>query len=134
MAAWAVTQSNRFKAAIMRAGISDWRSFHGRSILAGWDSIHYGDADPYEMDGVLSNFSPITHVKQVKTPTLIIHGEVDPVCPVEQAYSFHRALKDLGVETELVVYPREGHGVKEWAHVFDLKRRTLKWFVGRLTK
>ena len=134
MAAWAVTQSDRFKAAIMRAGISDWRSFHGRSALAGWDSVHYGDADPYELDGTLSKFSPITHVKRVKTPTLIIHGEIDPVCPVEQAYSFHRALKDLGVETELVVYPREGHGTNERAHRLDLRRRTLEWFVDRLTK
>ena len=134
MTAWAVTQTDRFKAAIMRAGISDWRSFHGRSTLAGWDSVHYGDADPYELDSTLSRFSPITHVKRVKTPTLIIHGEIDPVCPVEQAYSFHRALKDLGVETELVVYPREGHGTNERAHRLDLRRRTLEWFVDRLTK
>ena len=134
MTAWAVTQTDRFKAAVMRAGISDWRSFHGRSTLAGWESIHYGDADPYDLDGTYRKFSPIAHLKRVKTPTLIIHGELDPVCPVEQAYLFHRALKDLGVETELVIYPREGHGTKERAHRLDQRRRTVKWFVDRLAQ
>ena len=77
MTAWAVTQTDRFKAAVMRAGISDWRSFHGRSTIAGWESIHYVDADPYDPDGAYRKFSPIAHLKRVKTPTLIIHGELD---------------------------------------------------------
>jgi dipeptidyl aminopeptidase/acylaminoacyl peptidase len=132
MAAWAVTQTDRFKAALMRAGISDWRSFHGMTVISDWDSIYYGGADTWDPDGVYRRFSPITHVKNVKTPTLIIHGEVDRDVPVEQAYLFHRALRELGVEVELVVYPRERHGFQERNHILDAARRTVQWFAERL--
>lgn len=132
MTAWAVTQTERFKAAVMIAGISDWRSFHGRSRISDWDAIHYGDADPWDPDGVYRRFSPITHVKRVRTPTLIVHGEVDRDVPVEQAYMFYRALKELGQETELVVYPREPHGFKERTHIIDMYRRVTNWFSERL--
>jgi len=132
MSAWAVTQTDRFKAAVMAAGISDWRSFHGRSYLCDWDAIHYGGADPWDPDGIYRKFSPITHVKNVKAPTLIIHGEVDRDVPVEQAYLFYRALKDLGVETDLVIYPREPHGFGEKSHILDANRRTVNWFVEHL--
>jgi dipeptidyl aminopeptidase/acylaminoacyl peptidase len=132
MAAWAVTQTDRFKAALMRAGISDWRTFHGKTSITAWDSIFYGDADPWDPDGIFREFSPITHVKNAKTPTLIIHGEIDRDVPVEQAYLFHRALTELDVETELVVYPREPHGFSERAHILDSTRRTVDWFSERL--
>jgi dipeptidyl aminopeptidase/acylaminoacyl peptidase len=131
MTAWAVTQTTRFKAAVMGAGIASWRSFHGYSHLADWDASHFA-ADPYERDGVYDKFSPIAHVKRVRTPTLIVHGEVDRDVPVSQGYEFFRALKDLGVETQLVVYPREGHGFAEKNHVLDLARRTVEWFAGHL--
>ena len=119
-----------FKAAVMIAGVSDWRSFHGRSYLCDWDAIHYGDADPWDPDpnGVYQRFSPITYVKKARTPTLLLHGEEDWDVPVEQSYIFYRALKDLGVETELVVYPREPHGLKERNHILDSYRRTVDWF------
>ena len=128
MTAWAVTQTDRFKAAVMLAGISDWRSFHGRSYLCDWDAIHYGGADPWDPNGIFAPRSPITHVKNVVTPTLILHGEEDLDVPVEQGYFFYRALKDIGVETELVVYPREPHSIQEKAHVLDSNRRTVEWF------
>lgn len=132
MTAWAVTQTNRFKAAMMGAGISDWRSFHGKSYLSDWDAIHYGDADPWDPDGTLSKFSPINYVKNAQTPTLIIHGAEDEDVPVEQSYMFYRALTDLDVEVELVVYPREAHGPQERNHLLDLGRRIPEWFVKHL--
>lgn len=128
MTAWAVGRTDRFKAGAMFAGVSDWRSFHGRSYLCNWDSIHYGGADPWELDGVYKKFSPITYVKNVKTPVLITHGEEDWDVPVEQGYIFYRALKDLGVETELVVYPREPHGFVERNHIIDHHQRIVHWF------
>lgn len=132
MTAWAVTQTQRFRAAMMGAGISDWRSFHGKSHLCDWDAIHYGDADPWDPNGLYRKFSPITYVKRVRTPTLILHGEVDEDVPVEQSYLFYRALKDLGVEVELVVYPREPHGPRERNHLLDISRRVTEWFVKHL--
>jgi dipeptidyl aminopeptidase/acylaminoacyl peptidase len=132
MTAWAVTQTERFKAAMMGAGIADWRSFHGRSYLCDWDAIHYGDADPWDPDGTFKKFSPITYVKNARTPTLIVHGAQDGDVPVEQSFLFYRALQDLGVESELVMYPREPHGLQERNHMLDLGRRITEWFVKHL--
>jgi dipeptidyl aminopeptidase/acylaminoacyl peptidase len=130
--ALAVTQSDRFKAAVMGAGIADWRSFHGRSYLHIWDSIHYDDSDPYDVESAHARFSPINFVKNAKTPTLVLHGELDWDVPVEQGYQFFRALKDQGVDTRLVVYPREPHGVEEYEHQLDIAKRVRLWFEERL--
>lgn len=124
--AWAVSQTKRFRVAIMGAGISHWLSFHGRSALSAWDAIHY-QADPYEAHGLFHKFSPLSHARNITTPTLILHGEVDEDVPVEQSYLFYRALRDLGVPTELAVYPREAHGVEEYAHQLDMARRVMAW-------
>ena len=125
---WAVTQTDRFCAAVSIAGISDWRSFHGRSYLHTWDRIHYGDSDPYAPNSKHAQFSPIAHIKNVRTPSLILHGELDWDVPVEQSYQFYRGLKDLGVQAELVVYPLEPHGLTEKAHLLDAARRIPDWF------
>lgn len=128
MAAWAITQTNRFKCAMVGAGISDWRSFHGKSYLCDWDAKHYGNTDPWDPDGLYRTFSPITHVRNVTTPTLIIHGEKDDDVPVEQSYLLHRALKDLEISTELIIYPREPHGPQERNHITDINTRIISWF------
>ncbi len=125
-AAWAVSQTSRFKAAVMGAGISHWLSFHGKSALADWDGIHYATS-PYAANGLFQKFSPLTYYENFQTPTLILHGEKDEDVPVEQSYLFYRALKDKGVPTELVVYPREDHAVKERAHLLDMSQRVLEW-------
>jgi dipeptidyl aminopeptidase/acylaminoacyl peptidase len=125
-AAWAVSQTDRFQAAVMGAGISHWLSFHGRSCLSDWDAIYY-QASPYDSNGPFQRFSPLTYYDQLNTPTLILHGEVDQDVPVEQSQLFYRALKDKGVPTELVVYPREPHGVTERAHLLDMSRRVIDW-------
>jgi dipeptidyl aminopeptidase/acylaminoacyl peptidase len=125
-AAWAVSQTNRFRAAVMGAGISHWSSFHGKSALSDWDAIHYDDS-PYGGRGKFQKFSPLSYYENLQTPTLILHGAEDQDVPVEQAYLFHRALKDRGIPTELVVYPREDHAVKERAHLLDMSQRVLAW-------
>ena len=126
-AAWAVSQTNRFKAAVMGAGISHWLSFHGKSSLADWDAIHYAES-PYELTGRFQKFSPLSYYENLSTPTLILHGAEDQDVPVEQSYLFHRALKDKRVPTELIVYPREDHAIKERSHLLDMSRRVLAWF------
>jgi dipeptidyl aminopeptidase/acylaminoacyl peptidase len=60
-------------------------------------------------------------------PTLILHGETDPL-PIAQAYEFYHALKALGVETEMVVYPREGNSIEERAHQIDFQKGMLAWY------
>ena len=71
-------------------------------------------------------------MKRVETPTLMLHGEDDEDVPVEQSYLFHRALKDIGVRTELVVYPRENHGFVEYNHILDSTSRITSWFTNLL--
>ena len=127
MTAWAITQTDRFKAAMVGAGICNWRSFHGVAEIGTWDQISYR-ASPYEQGGRYDRFSPIHYVDRVRTPTLIVHGTDDIIVPVSQSYEFFRALKDHGVPTELVVYPREPHGFRERAHNIDRYWRYLEWF------
>ncbi len=126
MVAWAVSQTTRFKAAMMGAGVSDYHSFHAQTNIPDWD-MRFLMADPLENPDAYRARSAITFAKNVTTPTLILHGEKDVCVPVNQAYGFHAALRERNVPVELVVYPREGHGVQEREHVQDMEERILRW-------
>ncbi len=129
MAAWAVGQAGRFKAALMGAGISDWGMQVGVGEL-GTQEAGLGGSCGWESTGPHRHhqLSPISHASQVRTPVLILHGQDDTNVPVGQSTYFHRALCRYGVEHELVVYPREGHSIMERNHQIDLLRRTRAWF------
>lgn len=127
LSAWAVTQTHRFKAAMVGAGISDWSNMHAQTNIADADMLLLA-ADPLENPAVYSQHSPLTFAGKVKTPTLILHGENDPAVPVAQAYAFYRALRERNVPVECAVYPREGHGLSERDHVRDSIERQLSWF------
>jgi dipeptidyl aminopeptidase/acylaminoacyl peptidase len=129
MAAWAVGQTGRFKAALMSAGISDWGMLVGTGECGTMDGALAGSCGwegtgPHPHDRV----SPISFAAQVRTPVLIVHGEDDTNVPLGQAIYFHRALSQYGAEHELVIYPREGHGLRERNHQRDLLLRTRAWF------
>jgi dipeptidyl aminopeptidase/acylaminoacyl peptidase len=129
MTAWAVTRPQPempypFRAAVMGAGISNWMSFHGTAEIPAWDALFW-QASPYELDGPYHRFSPINHVHNVQAPTLILHGGDDTIVPASQAQEFYQALKELGVPTQLVIYPREGHPIQEREHQRDLLERIL---------
>ncbi len=127
MTAWAVTHSQRFRAAVMGAGICDFLSFHAQSNIPDWDE-RFIKADPVQTPESYRERSAIWNAAQVHTPTLIIHGEDDPCVPVSQAYAFYRALKARSVPTELAVYPREVHGFRERDHLRDVFERLVRWF------
>ncbi len=133
MTAWAVTQTNRFKAALMGAGVCDFHSFHAQSNIPDWDK-RILEADPLEQPEVYRAHSALTFARNVTTPTLIVHGESDESVPVNQAYAFYRALRERGVATELAVYPREGHGLRERDHSRDFQERMLRWFARYLAR
>jgi len=129
MAAWAIGQTDRFKAAAMFAGISDWGVLAGTGEYGAMDGVLAGSfgwegTGPHPHDRV----SPISFASRVRTPVLIVHGEDDTNVPLGQAIHFHRALSRYGAEHELVVYPREGHGLAERNHQRDLLLRTRAWF------
>ena len=127
MTAWTVTQTRRYRAAVAGAAITNWQSFHGNSHLCTWDAIHNA-ASPYERGGIYDTNSPMNHVHKVRTPTLLLHGERDRDVTPEQSYQFYRALRDHGVKTTLVTYPRAGHNPDERKHMLDVRRRVIAWY------
>jgi dipeptidyl aminopeptidase/acylaminoacyl peptidase len=132
MTSWAVTQTRRFKAAVMGAGICDFHSFHAQTNIQDWDMRFLGTINnpinPLTHPGDYREHSSITYAGRVTTPTLIVHGERDACVPINQAYAFYRSLREQNIPTELVSYPREGHGPQERAHILDYMQRTLAWF------
>ncbi|HLI08470.1 MAG TPA: S9 family peptidase [Ktedonobacteraceae bacterium] len=126
LTAWAVTQTTRFKAAMMGAGISDWLNMHALTNIPDADILQLL-VDPLEQPEVYHQHSPITFANRVRTPTLILHGENDPAVPVAQAYTFYRALRARNVPVAMAIYPREGHGLDEWEHIIDANHRLLSW-------
>jgi dipeptidyl aminopeptidase/acylaminoacyl peptidase len=128
-AGWGATwASHRFKAAVGGAGIYNWTSEAGmidsrtHEQLVHWDLPLYGHGSYY------LERSPITHVRKAETPMLLMVGELDPSAPLGQSIEMHTALKWKGVPVELVVYPREGHGIRERPHQIDFLNRGLAWF------
>ncbi len=127
MTNWVVTQTNRFKAAVTAASLSNLISFYSTSLYQ--DLIHAEfNGFPWDNYELLWERSPLKHIKKAQTPTLIIHGEQDHDVHITQAEEFYTALKMRDVETVFVRYPREGHGFTEPAHRFDQTARTLLWF------
>lgn len=130
MAEWAVTQTNRFKAAVSGAGMANLASEFGTETHPSYDKWFYGL--PYEnMQGFLKS-SPITYMKSARTPTLILQGEADVTDPLGQSQELYRGLKFYGAPADLVVYPREGHGLREEKHQLDRLNRILAWFDAHL--
>ena len=126
MAAWAVTQTSRFKAAVSGAPVIDMASEFGTENESGYDEWFYGT--PYEkLDGFIHS-SPITYVKNARTPTLLLQGADDETDPIGQSQQFYRGLKRYGVDAELVIYPREPHGLREEKHLIDRLARILAWY------
>jgi len=127
MAMWAVTQTNRFRAAVAGAGIANWQSYYGQNRIDQWMLPFFG-ASVYDDPAIYAKSSPITFIKHVKTPTLVLHGDRDSEVPTPQGYEFWHALKTLGVPTELVIYDGEGHAISKPDHQRDLLRRLVGWF------
>ena len=132
MAEWAITQTNDFKAAVSGAGLSNLISEYGSEEHPAYDDWFYGV--PYESDSLVKflNSSPFTQLKNAKTPTLILQGETDTTDPPDQSQELYRGLKHYGVETELVMYPREPHGFREEKHLLDRLNRILAWYDAHL--
>jgi dipeptidyl aminopeptidase/acylaminoacyl peptidase len=127
MTMWALTQTQRFGAAVVGAGVSDWLSYYGEN---GVDEvlIPYFGASVYDDPAVYAKSSPINYVKNVKTPTLLMVGDSDVECPPPQSYEYWHALKTFKVDTQLVIYPHEGHQFTDPAHALDVMQRMVAWF------
>ena len=127
MTMWGVTQTNRFRAAVAGAGLSNWLSYYGENKIDQWMPPFFG-ANVYDDPAVYAKSSPITFIKNVKTPTLVVVGDSDGECPPPQSYEFWHALKTMGVPTQFVIYPHEGHEFGDPAHSRDVIERAVNWF------
>jgi dipeptidyl aminopeptidase/acylaminoacyl peptidase len=127
MTMWAVTQTDRFKAAVASAGVSDWLSYYGENGIDAWMLPYFG-ASVYEDPAIYARSSPINFIRNVHTPTFAYVGERDIECPAPQTQEFWHALKTLGVPTSIMIYPGEGHGLRDAGHIADALNRTLGWF------
>jgi dipeptidyl aminopeptidase/acylaminoacyl peptidase len=124
MANWAATHTGRFKGIVSGAGVADLRMQYILSDARRWRFDYFGGSPflPEFLPAYTAN-SPVTHVSKVTTPVLFIQGEADKRCPLPQALMMHRAILDAGGQSELVIYPREGHGFHEPEHILDRSRR-----------
>ncbi|HEY2462378.1 MAG TPA: S9 family peptidase [Candidatus Acidoferrum sp.] len=130
MAEWAITQTNDFKAAVTGAGMANLMSEFGTETGSSYDEWFWGL--PWEKPAGFLNSSPVIHLKEAKTPTLVLQGDADTTDPLGQSEELYRGLKRYGVEAELVVYPREPHGFREEKHLVDRLNRILAWYDGHL--
>jgi dipeptidyl aminopeptidase/acylaminoacyl peptidase len=127
MTMWAITQTHRFRAAAAGAGIVNWQSYYGQNEIREW-MIPYFGASVYDDPAVYAKSSPIQYIKKASTPTLVLVGDSDGECPAAQSFEFFRALKALGVDSQLMVYPSEGHRIMKPEHRRDKMLRTATWF------
>lgn len=125
---WAITQTDRFKAAVAISSISNLWSQWGCSAIPLWMEVELGGL-PWEHPERMYRQSPLFHVANAKTPTLFLHGEMDNDTPICEAEQMFMALKKLGVETQMVRYVDDGHGIrKKPVNQLDSLRRAIAWF------
>ena len=132
MSAWAITQTTRFKAAVIGAPMTDMISMYGSSER--WS--HYYDTwylgTPYENRERFIQMSPVTHVQNVRTPALLMVGERDENTPLGQCLEFFRGLQRHGVESKLAVYTGAGHFPRDTRQQIDVHQRFVGWFLKHL--
>ncbi len=127
MTMWTVTQTNRFRGAVAGAGIANWQRYYGQNLIDQWMLPFFG-ASVYDDSAAYEKSSPIHFIKNVKTATLVIAGERDAECPSSQSYEFWHALRTLGVPTQLIIYPGEGHLFMKPENQADRMNQMIAWF------
>lgn len=127
MTSWLVGHTRQFRAAVAQNAVTDLNAMWYLSDLQSWTEWEFGGL-PWEVPEAMHRHSPLSYASDVRTPTLILHAANDRRCPLPMGTMFYRALKRYGVETQMVIYPDEGHPIKQLAHQRDVLRRVLDWF------
>jgi dipeptidyl aminopeptidase/acylaminoacyl peptidase len=129
LTAWLITQTHIFKAAIPNRAMINLVSYNYMTYYNQYEEMEFG-MRPHQANLMdeLWRRSPLRYVAQVQTPTMLIHGENDNDVPIAESEQFYIGLKDVGVETVMVRYPREGHGLREPKHVVDSIDRSIAWY------
>ncbi|HEY2251961.1 MAG TPA: S9 family peptidase [Planctomycetaceae bacterium] len=127
MTSWIITQTKRFKAASVGAGVTNLMSFTGTADISDFIPDYMG-GDYWEQFDRWRAHSAMFHIKGVTTPTLIQHGDKDARVPISQGYELHNALKRQGTPVKMVVYPRQPHSLQEPKLQLDAMQRNVEWF------
>jgi dipeptidyl aminopeptidase/acylaminoacyl peptidase len=127
MTSWILTQTKRFKAASVGAGVTNLMSFTGTADIPGFLPDYFG-AQPWDNPDTYRDHSAMFNVKGVTTPTLIQHPEADVRVPISQGYELYNALRAQGVETRMLVLPRQPHGLSEPKMQLKVMETNLEWF------
>jgi len=126
---WLMTQTNEFKAAIPTAGIANLVSYNYMTYYNQYEEMEFGQfLHQGNLMDVAWERSALKHIAASHTPTLIMHGENDNDVPIAEAEQLFVALKDVGVDTVFLRYPREGHGLSEVKHQIDAMDRSIAWY------
>jgi len=128
MTNWIITHTDRFKAAVSLASLSNLLSAYGTSSIPTWKEVDVCGGVPYDNINLIWDQSPIKYIRNAKTPTLFIHGQEDYLCPIGQAEEMFLGLKKQGVETQLARYFDEGHGIRKPKGRIDSQKRMIAWF------
>jgi dipeptidyl aminopeptidase/acylaminoacyl peptidase len=127
LTAWAIAHSDRFKAAVCGAAVTNWPSKVGTTDIRPMNEDRLGGPLHVAPD-VAWQRSPIRYLGNITTPTLVVHGEADKRVPVSQGLELYAGLKAIGVPTDFVTYPRQEHAFQEKAHQLDVLKRIIDWF------
>jgi dipeptidyl aminopeptidase/acylaminoacyl peptidase/ectoine hydroxylase-related dioxygenase (phytanoyl-CoA dioxygenase family) len=127
MTSWVITQTKRFRAASVGAGVTNLMSFNGTSDIPGFIPDYFG-AESWEDLETYRTHSAMFQVGGVTTPTLIQHGDQDIRVPISQGYELYNALKRQSVETRMIVLPRQPHGPNEPRMQLKVMQTNLEWF------
>ncbi len=123
---WAITRTDRFKAASLGAMVADWRSEFGAGF--NFDVVRwYLGGDPWSNREYWTERSAYTHLDRVTTPTILFHGANDRTDTMEQSMNFFAGLRHLGVDARFILFPREGHGISEPRHRRTLMVEEMRW-------
>jgi dipeptidyl aminopeptidase/acylaminoacyl peptidase len=127
ISAFLTTSSTKFAAVSVGAGISNWATYYYNTDITPFTIQYLGD-DPADDPEIYRKTSPMTYIKQAKTPTLIQHGENDKRVPIANGYELRQGLEDRGVPVEMIVYKGFGHGVNKPKASRAVLEHNLLWF------
>jgi dipeptidyl aminopeptidase/acylaminoacyl peptidase len=127
ISAFLTTNTDRFKAISVGAGISDWMTYYVNTDIHPF-TRQYLKATPWDDPQIYAVTSPITNIRKARTPTLIQHGELDRRVPIANAYELYQGLQDVGTPTELIVYKGFGHGISKPKERLAATWHNWKWF------
>jgi len=130
MSNWIGTQTDRFKCIVTHASICTMAAFTGTTDHPAWWYLEMGGENPYADPAGYDRFAPIRYVSKWKTPTMIIHGELDYRCPIGEGLNLFEALQYHGVDSELVVFPDENHWILKPRNIVAWYENVLG-FVGK---